>query len=163
MTSPSGSRLPALGRKGEGWVALQVVIFALAAAAGWLGVAWPPAARPWLWVTGGVMMVAGVGLLLAGGAGLGRQLTPFPRPVEEGELRRDGIYGHVRHPIYGGVVLILLAWTLISSPLALVPFALAVAFFDAKRRREEVWLLARYPDYAAYRHQVTRRFIPWVC
>lgn len=144
-------------------MALQVVIFALAAAVGWLGSRWPSPARTFALVAGIVVLICGVGQLLAGGAGLGRQLTPFPRPLETGELRQDGVYGYVRHPIYGGVLLVLLAWALISSPLALLPFALAAVFFDAKRRREEMWLLARYPGYAAYREHVRHSFIPFVC
>ncbi|MGB7961441.1 MAG: isoprenylcysteine carboxylmethyltransferase family protein [Propionicimonas sp.] len=159
---PRQSRLPALGRRGGGWVALQVVIFAVTVAAGLLGTAWPVAARPWLWAGGSVVFVAGVGLLLGGGAGLGRQLTPFPRPIATGELRHHGIYGLVRHPIYGGVLLGMLAWALVSSPLALLPFGLAVAFFEAKRRREETWLLAHYPGYAEYRERVRRRFLPYL-
>ena len=106
--------------------------------------------------------IAGIALLLAGGAGLGRQLTPFPRPVSTGELRQDGIYGLVRHPIYGGVILCLLAWALVSSPLALVPFAVGAAFFEAKRRREEAWLVAKFSGYEEYRKQVRRRFIPYL-
>jgi protein-S-isoprenylcysteine O-methyltransferase Ste14 len=156
------SRLPALGRRGGGWVALQVVIFVVAAVVGWLGMRWPSLARPWVWVAGAVALVAGVVLLLAGGAGLGKQLTPFPRPVDTGVLRQDGIYGFVRHPIYGGVLLLILGWALVSSPLTLVPFLLAAVFFDAKRRREEVWLLDKYPDYAAYSVRVRRRFVPFV-
>lgn len=156
------SGLPALGRRGGGWVALQVVMFVVAAVVGWLGTRWPTPARPWLWVAGGVALVTGVGLMLAGGVGLGTQLTPFPRPVDTGMLRQDGVYGFVRHPIYGGVLVILLGWTLVSSPLTLVPFALTLGFFDAKRRREEVWLLAKYPGYADYRERVPRRFVPFV-
>jgi protein-S-isoprenylcysteine O-methyltransferase Ste14 len=68
----------------------------------------------------------------------------------------------VRHPIYGGVLLLLLAWALFSSPLALAPLILAAPFFDAKRRREEIWLLAQYPDYAEYRKRVRKAFIPFV-
>ncbi len=156
------SRLPALGRRGGGWVALQVVVFVLAAVTGGLGTPWPPPARPWLWAVSAVLLVGGVGLLLAGGAGLGKQLTPFPRPVDSGELRQDGVYGLVRHPIYGGVLLLLLGWALATSPVALIPFVLGVGFFEAKRRREELWLQTRYAGYAAYRERVTRRFVPFV-
>ncbi len=156
------SRLPALGNRGGGWVALQVVLFAAAGAAGLLGGGWPEPARPWLWVAGGALGLGGVALALLGGAGLGSQLTPFPRPVATGELRQDGVYGLVRHPIYGGVLLILLGWSLVSSPLALVPFGLAVAFFEAKRRREEAWLLEQHPGYAAYCARVPRRFLPYL-
>lgn len=159
---PPRSRLPALGRRGGGWVVLQVMLFVAAGVAGWLGMGWPATARPWLWVAAAVAGIAGIALLLAGGAGLGRQLTPFPRPVETGELRQDGIYGLVRHPIYGGVTLCLLAWALVSSPLALVPFALGAAFFEAKRRREETWLLGQFAEYEAYRQRVRRQFIPYL-
>ena len=155
-------RLPELGRRGGGWVALQVVIFAVAAAAGFLGVDWPAAARPWLWAAGALAFLTGIGLLLGGGAGLGRQLTVFPRPIATGELRQDGLYALVRHPIYGGVLSSLLAWALVSSPLALLPFAVAAAFFDAKRRREEAWLLEKFPGYAEYRERVRRQFIPFI-
>jgi protein-S-isoprenylcysteine O-methyltransferase Ste14 len=151
-----------LGRRGGGWVALQGVIFVLAIVAGWFGPIWPITARSWLWPAAGVVAVAGAMLLFGGGAGLGKQLTPFPRPVETGELRQDGIYGLVRHPIYGGVLLLLLAWALFSSPLALAPLILAAPFFDAKRRREEIWLLAQYPDYSEYRERVRKAFIPFV-
>lgn len=156
------SRLPALGRRGGGWVALQVVLFAAAALAGLLGTGWPVATRPWLWVVGGLVLAAGVALLLVGGAGLGPQLTPFPRPVAAGELRQDGIYGLVRHPIYGGVLLVLLGWSLVTAPPALLPFVLAIGFFEAKRRREEAWLLEVHPGYAGYRDRVPRRFLPYL-
>jgi protein-S-isoprenylcysteine O-methyltransferase Ste14 len=41
-----------------------------------------------------------------------------------------------------------------------VSLSLAV-FFDAKARREELWLRQQFPDYDRYARQV-RRFIPWV-
>ncbi|HEY3408523.1 MAG TPA: methyltransferase, partial [Propionicimonas sp.] len=142
---PPESRLPALGRRGGGWVAIQVVLVAVAVAAGLLGAPWPAAAQLWLWIGGGAVLLGGLALLVGGGAGLGRQLTPFPRPTSTGELRQDGVYGLVRHPMYGGALVAVLGWSLVSSPLALVPFALAAVFLDAKRRREEAWMLAQYP------------------
>lgn len=154
--------LPDLGRRGGGWVALQAVLFVSAAGIGWYGARWPDALRLGLAIGAAVAFVAGMTLLLGGGAGLGRQLTPFPRPVTSGELRQDGIYGLVRHPIYGGVLLILLGWALISSPWALIVVAAAAVFFDAKRRREEDWLQEQYAGYATYRERVRRQFIPFV-
>jgi protein-S-isoprenylcysteine O-methyltransferase Ste14 len=163
MAEAAGSsRLPNLGRRGGGWVVLQVVFLVVAVAAGVLGPAWPPTARPWLAVAGGIAGVAGMGLLVAGGGGLGAQLTPFPRPVDDGELMQDGIYGYVRHPMYGGVLSVLLGWALLSSPVALAPLVLAVAFLEAKRCREEAWLVEQHPEYADYRRRVPRRFVPGV-
>jgi len=64
--------------------------------------------------------------------------------------------------MYGGALLVMLAWALVSSPLALPPLGLAAAFLDAKRRREEAWLMVKHPDHAEYRRQVHRRFAPFV-
>jgi protein-S-isoprenylcysteine O-methyltransferase Ste14 len=161
-TRDDASHLPALGRKGGGWVAIQGALLVAAVAAGLAGMAWPHAASPWLAAAGILSALAGAGLMVGGGAGLGKQLTPFPRPIDDGTLRRDGVYGLVRHPMYGGALLLVLGWALLSSPLALVPLALAAAFLDAKRRREEAWLEAKHPDYADYRRGVSRQFIPFV-
>lgn len=162
MKQPSYQPIPPLGRRGGGWVALQGVLFALALAVGWFGSRWPQPARPAMAVVAFVVFVAGVGLLLGGGAGLGRQLTPFPRPVDAGELHQDGLYGYVRHPIYGAVLLILLAWALATSPWALLVVAAATIFFEAKRRLEEAWLQERYPDYEDYRQRVRKRYLPFL-
>ena len=161
-SSAASSRLPSLGRRGEGWVALQVALLAAALVAGLLGAAWPREASRWLAAAGGLAALVGAGLLVGGGAGLGRQLTPFPKPVADGELRQRGVYRLVRHPMYGGALLVMLAWALVSSPLALLPLGLAGAFLDAKRRREEAWLVEQHPGYAEYRRHVRRRFIPFV-
>ena len=157
----TSSRLPALGRRGEGWVALQVALVAAAVGAGIVGPQWPAAASAWLAVAGGLAALSGAVLLVGGGASLGRQLTPFPKPVAEGSLRNSGVYRLVRHPMYGGALLAMLGWALVSSPLALVPLGLAAAFLEAKRRREEAWLLEQHPDYAEYQRRVHRRFIPF--
>jgi hypothetical protein len=110
----------------------------------------------------GPTALAGAYLFAAGAGGLGRQLTPFPKPVERASLRRDGAFGLVRHPIYGGVLMLALAWSLLSSPVALVPWAGASLFLDAKRRREEAWLSDVNPEYEAYRREVRHSFMPFV-
>lgn len=156
------TRLPSLGPHGEGWVALQVVLLALEAVLGWRGPRWPRAAGRLRLLLACVGFVAGAALMATGSRRLGRHVTPFPRPVADGVLRRDGAYGRVRHPIYGGVLLLAAAWALASSPLALIPAALAFPFFDAKRRREEAWLMAQHEGYEQYCREVRRRFIPFV-
>src|SRR6266568_4067770 len=77
-------------------------------------------------------------------------------------LRQGGIFGLVRHPVYGGVILIGLGWSLADAPLGLVPTALLAVLFDLKARREEAWLIERFPEYAAYRARAPRRFVPWL-
>ena len=166
MTAGNGamraSRLPALGRRGEGWVALQAALLAAIIATGLLGPAWPAGARLWLALAACVAAAGGALLLISGGLGLGGQLTAMPKPVPEGTVRQRGVYGLVRHPMYGGVLLLALAWSLIASPVTLVPWLAAAFFLEAKRRREEAWLVEQHPDYEDYRRRVRHRFMPFV-
>jgi protein-S-isoprenylcysteine O-methyltransferase Ste14 len=158
----SGRELPELGPRGEGWVALQVVVFGLVALAGVLGPRWPGAWDRVTWALVAVFVIGAAVLLVGGFLHLGTQVTPFPKPVEGGELKEGGVYGLVRHPIYGGVLLLCLGYSFAASPLALAPTVLLGFLFEAKRRREETWLIQRYPGYAGYRERVRRSFIPYL-
>ena len=155
------TRLPDLGPRGEGWVVLQFALFGLVALAGLArGEAWAGAAAAVTTIVG-LMLVAAGGLLLGAGVlGLGRDLTPMPRPRDGAQLIASGVYASVRHPIYGGVIALAFAWGLLSaSPSALLLASLLLGFFELKSRREEAWLAERYDDYPAYM-QATRRFFP---
>jgi protein-S-isoprenylcysteine O-methyltransferase Ste14 len=129
---------------------------------GAFGPRWPEAWRPWLWIIAVIAWMVAVPLAIGGGRELGRQLTPFPKPVEDGELKERRVYRYVRHPIYGGVLLLSLGWALVTSPLALIPSVLLALLFEGKRRREEAWLVERHPAYEDYRRRVRHRFIPFV-
>jgi protein-S-isoprenylcysteine O-methyltransferase Ste14 len=155
-------RLPQLGRRGEGWVALQILLVAAMAAAGTKGRKWPSATRGVRMAAAGLSGLGGLCLFGDGVARLGRQITPYPKPIEEGSVKNTGAYGLVRHPMYGGVLLLTLGWSLVSSPLALAPWTVAAVFLDAKRRREEAWLVEEYPEYEEYRTSVRHSLVPFV-
>lgn len=140
----------------------QAVLFLVIALVGIAAPGWPAGVRPALAIVGGVVAFAGVVLAAAGMRHLGPSLTPFPAPIEGGELREGGVYALARHPIYGGVMLAALGWSLLTSPWALLPTVLLAALFEGKRRREEGWLAEHYSGYASYRRAVPRRFIPFV-
>lgn len=158
------SNLPALGPRGEGWVAIQVVIFA------WIGAAglWQPGslggAQPVAEVVGTALIIVGGVLALSATLLLQHHdaLTAVPHPRDGARLVAIGVYRLVRHPIYGGLILGGVGWSLArGSMLALAGSVVLLAFFDLKRRREEVWLSERFPGYAAYAVG-TRRLIPWI-
>lgn len=155
------SRVPALGPRGEGWVALQGVLLAGELAALLAGPAWSGGAR--IATTAIGSLVAGAGLALAG-AGLrelGPALTPLPRPVEGAPIATGGAYGLVRHPVYGGIVLAAGGLGLAAAaPPAVAGAALLLGFFTLKSIREEAWLVARHPAYDAYRRG-RRRLLPF--
>lgn len=153
--------VPRLGPRGEGWVVLQFTLLGLAVAASVVGVRWPPGARPVLEPVGAAVLAAGALLFILGLVALGRSLTPLPRPLDAGRLCRNGVYRHVRHPIYGGLLLAVTGWSLAVAPLALPVAAVLGAVLALKSRSEEAWLVERYPEYAAYQKATPRRFLPW--
>lgn len=149
--------------RGGGWVVGQVFLLVLTALAPRRGPRWP---RAVVLVTRLLALPAlGIGgwLLARAPGALGANLTPFPRPQPEGTLVREGIYAEVRHPMYGGLLLIAFGWALLTAnSLRLVCVGLLAALFDAKARREEGWLTERFPEYAAYQDEVPRFFpSPW--
>jgi protein-S-isoprenylcysteine O-methyltransferase Ste14 len=117
-----------------------------------------PARVRWL---GAPLIAAGLALGLWGVRSLGRSLTPGTEPLPGAPLVTSGAYAHVRHPIYGGIVLGLAGYTLAWSnwTLALLVGVLAWTYFSGKARAEERWLVRRYPTYQAYMRQVPRRVL----
>lgn len=143
----------------RGW-AFVAVQFALLAAL----VALPPGddwARPvWLQALAILVLVAGVALIAVSALGLGPALTATPVPKDSGELVTTGLFHYVRHPIYTGVILAVVATAIRSGNAitAVVTVAL-VAFFWVKSSWEETKLRQVYADYDAYA-AVTGRFFP---
>jgi protein-S-isoprenylcysteine O-methyltransferase Ste14 len=156
------SRLPSLGPRGEGWVAIQGILLAAIAVAGLLGPTWDGALRVATSIGGALLLAAGWLLAVRGIRDLHGALTPLPYPREDADLVETGVYALVRHPIYGGLVLAAAGWALVcASPAALAGAVLLLGFFELKSRREEAWLERRFAGYAAYRAR-TRRLIPWI-
>lgn len=148
--------------RGGAWVLAQAVLLGLALVG--------PALWSWsyFWplglhmALGGVLLAIGLALAMGGVLALGTSLTPLPHPKDDSQLKTDGVYRLVRHPIYSGLIFLVAGYALIFPSLPEGLLALGnLLFFDRKATREEAWLRLRYPDYPAY---VTRshKLIPWV-
>lgn len=113
-------------------------------------------------VAGAALCVTGLAFVVIGSIRLGRNLSPFPKPRDDGRLVREGIFALVRHPIYSGFIFLTLGWSLVWRSLAAFIGALILlAFFDVKARREERWLETMFAEYAEYRRRV-KKLIPFV-
>jgi len=66
-------------------------------------------------VGAGTVALIGAAVLATASSSLGRGLTASPLPNSHSELRTDGLYRHVRHPIYAGVIAISWARTAASG------------------------------------------------
>ena len=119
---------------------------------------WPVPA--WLSALGGALVVCGLALVVAAGLRLGPALTPSPEPTAAGQLRTDGLYRWVRHPIYSGVLAVVVGIVVGSgSVITAVVGGATFGFFWWKSSWEEARLRSRYPHYDAYA-RVTPRFVP---
>jgi len=153
------------GARGEWLVIAQIALMLLVLlgprSAGELP-AWPAApARAWP-IAGVALAALGGALFLAGALHLGRGLTPLPYPKDGAALVQGGAYRLVRHPLYSGGLAFALGWALAVRGWLTLGYVLALfLLLDFKARREERWLVARHPEYAAYQRRV-RRLIPFV-
>ncbi len=145
------------GQIGWGFVGVQIVLL-LAVIFGPAGDDW---SQPgWLRILTLAVRVIGFAILVAGALGLGSSLTPTPVPVDTGSLKTGGLYGLMRHPIYTGVMLIVIGSVMGSSSFIRAAFgAVTIVFFNVKARWEERKLIEHYPEYPAYA-SVVPRFIP---
>ena len=159
----SGSRIPSLGSRGQGWVALQFGLIGAIAVAGYRGRGdLDGATSAAALVIGAAMIVTGLAAVALGARQLDRSLSALPKPIDSGELIEHGLYRRVRHPIYAGVILGAAGWgVLMASIVALLLTIVLAVVLDLKSRREEAWLRERYPGYVAYQAR-TRRFVPWL-
>jgi protein-S-isoprenylcysteine O-methyltransferase Ste14 len=146
-------------RRGEWYVLAQLVLMVTALLApildGRLVSGIPLAA-------GAALCLTGLAFVVIGSIRLGSNLSPFPKPRDDGRLVREGIFSLVRHPIYSGFIFLTLGWSLVWRSLAAFIGALILlAFFDLKARREERWLETTFAEYAEYRRRV-KKLIPFV-
>lgn len=80
---------------------------------------------------------------------------------QRGELIADGLFSHVRHPIYAlSVFLMLCSAVVVATPPMIVVAAIHVALMHVKARNEERHMLKMHGDaYARYLRR-TGRFVP---
>uniref|UniRef100_A0A7S1TEK5 Protein-S-isoprenylcysteine O-methyltransferase n=1 Tax=Compsopogon caeruleus TaxID=31354 RepID=A0A7S1TEK5_9RHOD len=107
--------------------------------------------------------------LLAGGAvcvkafvDLGiSQISIWPKPAPGAELRTDGLYQYVRHPIYAGVLLASLGWAGATHSPSRFLLTLGFAYFFARKIAvEEEFLEETYEGYKSYKEAVPFKLIP---
>ncbi len=110
----------------------------------------------WVRVLGLAVLVASTVFTLWARFSLGTMWSVAPKVKGDHQLRTHGPYAVTRHPIYTGVLGMLLGATLLSGIgqwIVLFPAALIV--FEVKIRMEEHLMAATFPDeYPRYRQQV---------
>lgn len=114
-------------------------------------------------IIGTIIYVLGLATAIIGRLQLGENWANLEdyQVMSDQSLVTRGIYGHIRHPIYGGDMLLLLGLELALNSwlfLGIIPL-----FFIVSRQveAEEAILSHAFPGYSDYT-QRTKRFIPYI-
>jgi protein-S-isoprenylcysteine O-methyltransferase Ste14 len=111
----------------------------------------------WIELSGFVLLVASTAFTLWARARLGRMWSASPNMLQEDhELRTDGPYAITRHPIYSGLLGMLLGTVLLNGlGLSLGFLAVGAVFLATRIPIEERLMSTAFPDeYASYRKRV---------
>lgn len=90
------------GKRGETFVAAQLGALFVAAVGDLPGI---PLVALLQFMLGPVVALVGAAVIAASVVGLGRNISPWPAPVADNDLRTLGIYGRIRHPMFVGTAL----------------------------------------------------------
>jgi len=113
-------------------------------------------------------LVMGPGCVLTGLAMLGlgvtelgpENLTPFPSPTANNQLKTNGVFALSRHPMYSGLLLSSFGLGVTTHSFQrILAVILLYVLFDAKTANEEAALSVRWPAYDAYAATVPK-FLP---
>jgi protein-S-isoprenylcysteine O-methyltransferase Ste14 len=144
--------------KGNLLVALQFALLVLI-----IGVPLPDLGEEfprWAISGGSILVWPGLIILALSIFKLGPSLTASPIPKQKSELKTDGLYKLVRHPIYTGLMVTAVGLALEAGSLLKLAIAVALIFLlNYKAKWEEAFLLNRYPEYRTYM-STTGRFVP---
>ena len=111
-------------------------------------------------VSGAIIASLGVILAFSARAAIGRNWAPPATRRTDTELVTTGPYAFVRHPIYGGILLMMIGTAIGLIPTWWLVAAAAGVYFVYSARAEERYMTERFPDsYPAYRAR-TKMLLP---
>jgi protein-S-isoprenylcysteine O-methyltransferase Ste14 len=110
-----------------------------------------------------VFCVVGLVVAVWGRAALGKNWSVSVQQKENHELIVSGAYKFIRHPIYSGLLLMLLGNAVIAGTWrGLVAVSIVLISFWFKQKKEEKWLIEIFGnEYKEYMNR-TKALIPWL-
>ena len=86
---------------------------------------------------------------------LGRNLSPFPRPINNSNLVTTGIYRFTRHPIYYSLIFISIGVFIIKLSFYYLFLTISLALIiKFKITLEEKYLMNKFKNYLLYKNEV---------
>ena len=94
-------------------------------------------------------------MLLVAIKDLGRNLSPFPRPINNSKLVTKGIYRFTRHPMYYSLIFISFGVFIIKLSIYYLFLSLSLALIiKFKIALEEQYLKDKFKNYLLYKNEV---------
>ena len=110
---------------------------------------------PFSYFVGFLIIIIAFIILLVAIKDLGRNLSPFPRPIKNSNLVTKGIYGFTRHPMYYSLIFI--SFGVFITKLSIYYLFLSTSLgliIKFKIALEEQYLKNKFKNYLLYKKQV---------
>ena len=86
---------------------------------------------------------------------LGRNLSPFPKPINKSKLVTTGIYRFTRHPMYYSLIFISIGFFIIKLSIYYLFLTISLALIiKFKIALEEKYLMNKFKNYLLYKNEV---------
>ena len=107
-----------------------------------------------------IVSIFGLIIILLSVLQLNKNLSPFPTPKNNAVLVQNGLFKLVRHPIYSGIILVIIGYSVYKDSLykGIISMLLLI-LFHFKTKYEEQKLSEKFPNYQSYKKK-TGKFFP---
>ena len=110
---------------------------------------------PFSYFVGFLIIIIAFIILLVAIKDLGRNLSPFPRPINNSNLVTKGIYRFTRHPMYYSLILISFGVFIIKLSIYFLFLLISLGFIiKFKIALEEQYLKNKFTNYLFYKNEV---------
>ena len=112
-------------------------------------------ANPFSFSLGILIIIIAFIIMLVSVKDLGRNLSPFPRPINNSNLVTTGIYRFTRHPMYYSLIFISIGILIIKLSIYYLFLTTILALIiKFKISLEEKYLMNKFKNYLLYKNEV---------
>ena len=112
-------------------------------------------ASPFSYSLGILIIIIAFIIMLVSVKDLGRNLSPFPRPMKNSNLVTSGIYRFTRHPMYYSLIFISIGAFIIKLSTYYLFLTISLALIiKFKIALEEKYLMNKFKNYLLYKNEV---------
>jgi len=158
----ANAKVGVVGTRGEAWFVAEVICLSFIL----LGIFPMPWPIQWLGLNSVGISLWGSGIFLSIGAiaALKPWVSPFSVPVENNELQTEGVYAVIRHPIYGGLILMTTGLAVFTHSVERCLLTVLLAYIlDHKASMEEKYLIDKHgKKYEDYQAKITKKLLPFI-